>query len=382
MLALAFLTAFTLHLLVFSYGPAIPWIMLEMGLTHAQAGFVFSMCILTLALTRIGWGLLLDRFALKAVMGLAATLIGVSSLLRSYAWSYEALVFFQLVLGAALGSVIPCLPKLVATWFPREEEGFATGLYMAGFAVGSMTGLGLTPWLLAWMGGWRAALNVYGFWSLLLAIAWLTVARQPKGGGVRGAEPKASVVESFAAVVRMRKVWVLTGLFLCAGGCYDTVSLWLPYILQLKGMAPIAAGLFSSLLPLGFLVAGPVVGALSDRVGRRRPIMVALGLASGLMVLLMGIGVGFALYAAIFLVGFCSIGVLTLVLAIPTGLGSGRLTASAVGLMSSVGNAGTIAMPIVMGYIKDATGSFLPALALLALMAEGMFVLGLVIRDT
>jgi cyanate permease len=70
-----------------------------------------------------------------------------------------------------------------------------------------------------------------------------------------------------------------------------------------------------------------------------------------------------------------------LTLAIPVGFEDRTLTASAVGIMSSIGNIGTIAMSVVMGYLKDVTGSFLPALALLALIAEGMLVLGLLTKD-
>ncbi|MEM2311850.1 MAG: MFS transporter [Candidatus Nezhaarchaeales archaeon] len=380
MLGLAFFTAFTLHLYVFSHGPVIPYVILEMGLTHTQAGSLFSMCILTLALTRIGWGPLLDRFTLKAIMGLMATLIGVFNLLRSYAWNYETLLVIQLALGAALGSIMPCLPKLVATCFPRKEESLATGLYMTGFASGGMVGLGLTAWLLDWTGSWRTTLSVYSLCSLLLAVAWLTV-KQPGEGRRRDIKLRMSVMKDFTTIIKMRKVWVLTGLFLCSGGCYDTASFWLPYILQLKGTPHTVIGPLSLLLPLGFLVAGPIVGILSDRVGKRRLIMAILGLICGLMVLLIGVTVGLTLYVAIFLVGFCSIGVLTLVLAIPTRLEEGRITASVVGLMSSVGNIGTIAMPVLMGYVKDVTGSFLPALALLALMAEGMFILSVLVYD-
>ena len=346
-----------------------------MGLTHAQAGFAFSACILTLASTRIGWGLILDRFALKKVMALASTLIAASSILRGRAAGYLELVALQSALGIGLGAALPCLPKLVALWFPKKEEGFATGVYVAGFAAGNMAGLGLTPWLLDCAGGWRAAFTLHGLLALFLAAAWWAAVERP------GREERASMAEALGLVLRARKVWVLTGLFLFSAGCYDTASVWLPYVLQLKGAPPTQAGLLALLLPLGFLTSGPAVGRLADWVGKRAPVMAGLGLASGLMLLLMAISSGIALYAAIFLVGFCSIGVLTLTLAIPAGFKVARLTASAAGFMSSIGNAGTVVMPAAIGYVKDATGSFLPALSLLALMAEGAFILSLLERN-
>jgi len=380
-LTLAFLIAFTMHALVFSYAPVIPWIISELSLTHTQAGFMFSICIFSLSFSRIGWGLILDRFALRNIVGLSMALIGLSSILRSYTTTYEVLVVLQLVLGAALGSVLPSLPKLVALWFSLEEEGFATGVYMAGTAVGDMTGLALTPLLMNWTGSWKTTFIIYGLWSLALAVVWWVLAKEPTGRKWSAIRSNVSIMKSLVDVLKMKKVWILTGFFLCSAVCYDTVSLWIPYILQLKGVCATFVGLFSSLLPLGSLLSGPVVGWLFDKVGRRRLIMVILGATSGFMVFLIMIGKDMLLYAAIFLVGFCTVGVLTLTLAIPVGFEDRTLTASAVGIMSSIGNIGTIAMSVVMGYLKDVTGSFLPALALLALIAEGMLVLGLLTKD-
>lgn len=381
MLALAFFAAFTLHVMVFSYSPVIAWVMPEMGVTYAQAGFVFSTLVLTLSVSRVGWGLLFDHFQLKRVMGFAMVLIGFSSLLRSFVANYVMLVLLQMILGVALGSILPCLPKLVAAWFPREEEGFATGLYLTGTAIGDITGLALTPWLMAWTGSWRATFIIYSVWALFLAAVWWIAAREPSGEPLNKVHSEASMTKNLVDVLKMKEIWILTGFFICAAVCYDMISLWLPNILQLKGMSPTMVGLFVSLLPLGSLVSGPIVGGLSDRFGSRRLIMIVLGAASGLMVLLIMLSTDIVLYAAIFLVGFCPNGVLTLTLAIPAGFKDRTLTASAVGVMSSIGNVGSIVMPVVIGYIKDVTGSFMLGLVLLALMAEGMFILGLIIRD-
>jgi CP family cyanate transporter-like MFS transporter len=325
--------------------------------------------------------LLFDHFQLKRVMGFAMALIGFSSLVRSFAANYVTFVLLQMVLGVALGSILPCLPKLVAIWFPHEEEGVATGLYMTGTAIGDITGLALTPWLMIWTGSWRTTFVIYSVWALLLATIWWIIAKQPNGEQLNKVHSEASVTKSLVNVLKMKEIWVLTGFFICAAVCYDMISLWLPNILQLKGMSPAMVGLFVSLLPLGSLMSGPIVGGLSDRFSRRRLLMIGLGAASGLMILLIMLSTDLALYAAIFLVGFCPNGVLTLTLAIPAGFKDRTLTASAVGLMSSIGNVGSIVMPVVIGYIKDVTGSFMLGLALLALMAEGMLVLGLLNKN-
>ncbi|MFQ5711592.1 MAG: nitrate/nitrite transporter [Candidatus Geothermarchaeales archaeon] len=382
MLALAFSTAFTLHLLLFSYSPLISQMVRDLRLTHAQAGLIFSACVLPLALLRIPWGLLCDRVGFRATLSLAVVIIAASGLLRGFAATYEMLIAIQVILGMGLSAIMPSLPKVVAAWFPRRETGMATGLYVAGFSLGNVVGLSLTPYVLSLLGYWRDVFRVYGAWGVILAVMWLTLSRRPaevnrSSNTVRSEAPSMD----FIAILRMREVWVLTGLFLCAVGSYDTMSLWLPYVLELKGIQPVTAGLIATMLPLGFLFAGPVVGTLSDRVGVRRPFTLTLGFISGPTIFLIGVTGGIPLWIATFAAGFCTVGILTLVLVIPIESMESTQVSSAIGLISSVGNASSILLPIAVGYIKDAMGSFLPALALIAVVAEGALILGLIMKE-
>jgi len=131
------------------------------------------------------------------------------------------------------------------------------------------------------------------------------------------------------------------------------------------------------------LLAGPTVGTLSDKLGLRRPFLWILGLVSGPTILAIALFSDVPLWVTIFVAGFCTAGIVTLVLVIPTELPEvARLVASSVGLISSLGNIGPFLFPIAVGYLKDTTGSFLPALVMLAIIAEITLILGLFMRDT
>ena len=166
-------------------------------------------------------------------------------------------------------------------------------------------------------------------------------------------------------------------------GCYDTLVVSLPGMLELEGISPEIAGLMASMLPLGFLLAGPMVGTLSDKLGLRRPFLRILGFVSGPAILAIALFSGAPLWVTIFAAGFCTAGNVTLVLVIPTELPEvARLVASSVGLISSLGNIGPFFFPIAVGYLKDTTGSFLPAITMLAIIAEITLILGLFMRET
>ena len=387
MLILAFLTSLSMHLLLFSYSQLKESIILEMGLTYGEAGFIFSMSVLALIILRIPWGMVIDRLGVRTGAGLALTFLGVFGLLRGFATNYETLLLFQLFLGVGLAAVMPCLPKLVSAWFPPEKVGFAIGFSISGYAVGDVIALSGTPYLLTLFGSWRTVSYTYGIWALILTAIWYVLAREPRKNYVTRESCRvcsdSSLKKDVAALLKIKQVWLLAGLYLSAGACYDTSLIWLPSILEAEGVESVIAGMITSMLPLGFLVASFAVGALSDKFGLRRPFIIFLGLLSGPVIYATGVLRGPALWLFTLLIGFCTIGVLTIVLTMPVELPqTTTLVGSAVGLISSVGNLGSFFMPTMVGYIKDLTGSFLWSVLMLTILGEFMFILGLPLTET
>jgi nitrate/nitrite transporter NarK len=383
MLALGFLATLNMHLLLFSYSPLVRSITDELALTNAEAGFLFSVSILTLMLFRIPWGMLFDRKGLKVTMGLALVLMGVFGLMRGFAVNYPTLLASQFLLGVALSGIIPAIPKLVSEWFPREKVGLATGICMAGFPVGDILAVGVTPYLVEVVSGWRQVFQVYGVWALLLIFLWWKFASGESKNAKTAASTSASVKRDFAKLLRLKEVWLLTGLYFCAGGCYDTMLLWLPDVLQGEGLNPFKASLVASMLPVGFLVSAVAVGAFSDKLGLRRPFVLVMGFVSGPVLYLAGTMLGTSAYVMAFLLGLCTVGVLTLVLAVPVEMP--RLSpflSSAFGVVSSVGNLGSFLLPTLVGQLRDVSGTFLLSMVVLAVVGEGMFALGLMLPET
>ena len=76
MLILSFLASLTVHLLLFSYSQLKELIALEMGLTYAEAGFVFSLSVFALVVLRFPWGFIIDKLGVRASAGLALALLG------------------------------------------------------------------------------------------------------------------------------------------------------------------------------------------------------------------------------------------------------------------------------------------------------------------
>ncbi len=381
MLSLGFLVTFNVHLLMFSYSPLVSNITNELTLTNAEAGFLFSVLILTLMIFRIPWGILFDHRGFKKTMTLALILMGIFGLARGFATNYVSLLITQFFLGIGLSGVIPAIPRLVSCWFPKERIGAATGICLAGFPIGDFVALSFTPFLLVFLNSWRQIFLIYGAWCIVFAALWWKFAHETENQAEQ--INRVSRASEFAKLLKNRLVWVLTGLYFCAGGCYDTLLVWLPNIMQTRGFDAFSASYVASTLPAGFLFSTLIVGAYSDRVGLRKPFVLLMGAFSGPVVFFTGMTVGLPAYVITFLAGLCTVGVLTIILAIPIETpGLSRNLSSVLGIVASVGNLGSFVLPTLVGQLRDMSGTFLLSMLLLALIGEVMLILGLLLPET
>jgi cyanate permease len=348
MISFSFVIAFLLHLLLFVTAPMVTQIMKEMNLSYADFGLVFSAAMISLLLFRIPWGLIGDRIGYLNVFRIALPITAASAIFRGFASSYSTLLVSQFFLGLGLAAFLPCLPLVIKEWAPGRKVGFSTGIYVSGFALGNFTALGLTPQLLKAM-SWREILLIDGGFAAGVAGLWWVLAKSV----VR--EESEFRLKGFTLVLKEKYVWILLLLMIVSMGSYDTLATWMPKVLEVRELNKA----FASLLPLGFVLAGPVVGFLSDRLWDKKKILAILGALSCASV----IGINYIpfpfLLFCIFLAGFTITGVFAIALSSPAEYS--QLSSSiggVVGLISSLGNIGPLLMPVVFGYLIDVTGAF------------------------
>jgi cyanate permease len=348
MISFSFIIAFLLHLLLFATAPMVTQIMGDMNLSYADFGLVFSASMISLLFFRIPWGLIGDRIGYLNVFRIALPILATSAILRGFSSSYTTLLITQFFLGLGLAAVLPCLPLVIKEWAPERTVGFSTGLYVSGFALGNFAALGLIPQLLKVM-RWREILLMDGGVAVGVAALWWGLAKSVVK------EESEFRLKDFTLVLKEKYVWMLLLLMIVSMGSYDTLATWMPKVLEMKELNKV----FASLLPLGFLLAGPVVGFFSDRLWNKRKILALMGAISCASI----VGINYIpfpfLLFCIFLAGFTITGVFTIALSSPAE--HSHLSSSiggVVGLISSLGNIGPLIMPVVFGYLIDVTDTF------------------------
>lgn len=125
-------------------------------------GYIFSSVI---------GGALVDRYGGKRVLAWGVALWSLATLLTPWAASHSttSLLAIRAFFGLAEGVALPSMSTLLSRWFPSHERASAVGISMAGFHLGNVAGLLLTPILMS-------SIGVSGPFILFssLGLLWLT----------------------------------------------------------------------------------------------------------------------------------------------------------------------------------------------------------------
>ena len=336
------------------------YLMRDFALGGAALGGLAVSYFYTYAAMQVPVGLLVDRFGPRVLLTLAALVCATGSLVFGLADGLAQAYAGRLLLGIGTGVAFVSTLMLANRWLPPERFGLVSGLTMSiGMmgAVGGQAPLGLLVEVI----GWRNLLYAGSAAGVFFAGLIWVVARPPKGGSTSTGEAVAPRAPHFMTTLRLlageRQIW-LASLFCStlSAPMLSFVILWgVPYLVQVHGLSRAAAGLGTSMVMIGLAFGAPFTGWLSDRVGARRPFVIA----SPLMLLALWLVVLFApalptlAYYGLFLaIGLIS-GVLTLPYAIGVEVTRPEMRGAVTGVINLAPMLGAIVLQPAIGLMLD-----------------------------
>ncbi|HTH68603.1 MAG TPA: MFS transporter [Rhodanobacter sp.] len=237
---------------------------------------------LTLAARPLGallFGRLADRFGRRPILMLDVVLFSTFELATAFASSLTALLVLRFLFGIAMGGEWGIGASLAMESIPAKARGAVSGLLQSGYPCGFFLAA-LANWLLVDHIGWRGLFVVGAIPALLV----LYIRRKvPESTVWKEGAQAAKRPGLFEAMRGHWKLAIYLMLLMMAFNMFshgsqdmyhtfEEVNLHLP-----TGSA--TAFVLVALLNLGALVGGLYFGALSERIGRRKAMMIAALLA-------------------------------------------------------------------------------------------------------
>ncbi len=283
-----------------------------LSLGTLSAFFYFSYVAMQLPV-----GTLVDRYGAHKLLTIMALLCGLASFIFAMAHSLALADFARFLMGLAAAFAFVGTLKLVRVWFPINRLGFLAGITQGIGMLGAAVGEGPVAVVVKHV-GWRFTMVLIGALLVLLGILIYIFVRDtpPNVEPDLYASKRHSLWSNVLDVVKLKQCWINS---IFVGFLYAPTAafaeLWgASYIHRVYNIRADIAATAISVIFIGFAIGSPLLGFVSDKLRRRKPVMLFSAIASMIFLsaalYLPNIPV-WALFVILFLYGMSNVGVAT-----------------------------------------------------------------------
>ncbi|MEJ1976369.1 MAG: MFS transporter [Acetobacteraceae bacterium] len=366
----------------------------DLQLTATAFGTGAGLFFLGYVLCEVPSNLILARVGARTWIARIMISWGIISACTAFVWDRDSFYVVRVALGAAEAGFFPGMLFYCTLWFPRAYRARIYGLTQIAVPISSVIGAPLSSLILTTLDGavglkgWQWLFIIEGAPALIMGIVvWLALPSRPEEARFLSAPEKATLTDLLTQERAQREreekfsVWqamtdgrVLAMCVVALGLVIGTTgaAIWMPQFVKTFGLTTMQVGIVTAIPSLVAVIAILFCGWNADRTGARVahvavPFLCAAAgfvlaaVTSSPVLGLLGLVIGTAGIGA----GSPSVWVL------PTALLTGTASAAGLALINAAGSTGGFFGPYVIGWVRDATGSFAVSLLFLAAVMAG-----------
>lgn len=335
-------------------------LMRAFSINAAQLGNLAGLYFYAYAPMQIPAGIFLDTLGPRKLLTSSSAICVLGALLfgiGQHLWQAE---IGRLLIGVGSSFAVIGTFKLAAEWFTPNKFAFVVGLTVMLGMLGAVVG-GAPLALVVNAIGWRdSMLCLAGFGLLLCLLIWFVVRDTPKKAVPTIHETpntrQKTIGASLRYIFKQKQNWLLGlygGLMFAPTSAF--AALWgVPFLMTKYAMTkPTAAGAIS-LIFIGWAVASPLCGWISDRIRLRKPPMyIGTMVAFIMMMFIIYVSLPIpVLYISLFCFGFFSAGFLPS-FSMVREISPPQINATALGFMNMMNMLGGAFLQPTIGWILD-----------------------------
>ncbi|MFQ5995782.1 MAG: MFS transporter [Acidiferrobacterales bacterium] len=347
------------HWIAATFYLLLPFITRDLGLSYAQAGTLVALFHVSSTTANFGSGVAVDITGRRVLFQVASLLIGGGALLAfGITERFVVLCVLVALIGASNNLWHPPAISFLSEWYPKNR-GYALSIHALGANLGDTLAplaAGTLLAVMSWQG--TAAVNALPVLSIA-ALIGITLLSKDSARRSR-THQHAGFGAYFAELKEIVRDKGVLSLCLMAGFrimAQNGLLMFLPlYLANELRVSPIWMGVTLMAMQLSGLIASPIAGAWSDRVGRRPVVLSGLTVTTVVIVGLTMTRNDLVFITAVSVLGFAMFAVRPVVHSWLMDLTPAHLSGSATSLMFGMQNGLSAIVPIVGGVIADIWG--------------------------
>jgi len=270
----------------------------EFGLTFAQVGLLKTLYTGGMASFQVPAGVLAERRGEARLLAAGTAVTALGFLAAGLTGGFLALLACLVLSGLGSGCQHPLSSSLVAKAYETGPRRTALGTYNFSGDLGKVAVPAAVALALPWI-GWRRAVEVYALIGLLAAGAiLLLLARLRAGRRVEAPPADATTTRPSGWGIRDARAYrALSVIHVIDNSTRTGFLTFLPFLLIAKGAPVQSVGLALMLVFIGGAIGKFACGALADRVGVIRTVVITEAATGVGILLLLTLPLGACLFA-------------------------------------------------------------------------------------
>jgi DHA1 family multidrug resistance protein-like MFS transporter len=337
--------------------PILPSYAESFGVSYTFVGFVISSFALTRMILDMPAGMLSRKYNKKNIMIAGLLLIVLSSILAGMASSYLVLVCARMIEGAGSALYVTTATVFLAQISGKEKRGQWMSLYMGMLLLGSIFGPTFGG-IIAAAYDIRMPFYAYAIAAGLGIIPTLILPNLPNSGNMTSRFDRRTTFSDIREVLSAPSFLLATfatfSLFFIRTGVRTTL---VPlFAANNLGQDEDTIGIILTLAGMATAVTMTPMGRLSDKIGRRNPLVLCL-LLTALITILIPYSLDAFTLTLVLIVYGAFVGVSGPIAAYVTDLSPPNKLEVSMGLYRMISDSGFVVGPLLLGYLADLTAT-------------------------
>jgi predicted MFS family arabinose efflux permease len=255
--------------------PILPQLGVQLNIPESLQGTLISAYALTVGVFALVMGPVSDRIGRRKILIYGSAAMTIALGLHAAATGYTSMLIVRALAGVAGGVLSGSAVSYIGDYFPYERRGWANGWVMSGAATGQILGIPLGT-VLSEAVSFYAPFLLYCFTMAITLIMVIRFLPQPD---VELSDQKiglSNAAKQYKSMLQRSDIWAASIAYFVM---FLSISMYVVYLpTWLTDQYGIGANEIATMFLIGGIanvLTGPQAGRLSDRIGRKKIILIS-----------------------------------------------------------------------------------------------------------